>query len=339
MQTADSTRRVRERGTGTLIPPRPGITQFWYGQVNDRRLNKDVRRSLKVTGTCKLDESERTPQALRNPANWTNKMMAEAALTKLLAEVGSGAVTISASNGMRYADLRKLYLDDYRENKRKSLRFDANGDATTDGLSHLDAFFGFNDSNPGTKVSNIDTPMVKKLKADLQKEGLANGTINRVTAALSKMFELAKREGKLETVPYFGKLVEPKQPRAGFLDADAYDTLYAAFGAVVKNQATGRQSTPYAYIQPFLQIGYYTGMRLGEILKLQWFHIRTADKMIDVVDTKNSENREVPMIDGLPDLFDSLWDQNPDAKNNDLIFADVKSFIKGWRKTCIAAGI
>jgi hypothetical protein len=70
--------------------------------------------------------------------------------------------------------------------------------------------------------------------------------------------------GSLRYAPKIKMLPEGKA-RTGFLEIENYDKLYAALGVEVTNKAKGTVSRPYAYVQPFLQIGFYTGMRLGEI--------------------------------------------------------------------------
>jgi hypothetical protein len=167
----------RDRGTGCLRPPRDGITKYWYGQVWDDKRGKLVSHSLRITGEFKAGV-ERTPENLRNPKFWSNRTAANEALNRLKQEV-QGGTSATQDRSLRYADLRKIYLDYYQENKRKSLRKDPDGVAYTNVLPHLDEYFGFTEDEPGMRVSNIVAEEVKRLKKELLKQGYANATVNR----------------------------------------------------------------------------------------------------------------------------------------------------------------
>jgi integrase len=67
-------------------------------------------------------------------------------------------------------------------------------------------------------------------------------------------------------------------------------------------------TTPTAYIQPLLQVGFYTGMRREEIIGLRWINVDVAGKFIHLLagETKNDEPRDITMLDGLPALFEAI---------------------------------
>jgi integrase len=68
------------------------------------------------------------------------------------------------------------------------------------------------------------------------------------------MFTLAIEDGTLRTPSHFPMLKEVA-PRKGFLEYVDFQKL--------------RQELP-EYLRPVATMGYYTGMRLGEILKIRW---------------------------------------------------------------------
>jgi len=68
------------------------------------------------------------------------------------------------------------------------------------------------------------------------------------------MFNLAVEDGALRAVPHFPMLKEAP-PRKGFFEYPEFQTL--------------RQELP-EYLRPVATMGYYTGMRRGEILKIRW---------------------------------------------------------------------
>jgi len=317
-------RREGSYGQGGLIPPRPGITPFWYAIW--RQDGKQYRKSTGETG----------------------KMAAQKFLDKKREAAARGSLPEADPSNLHYADLRKLYLTDCEEQEKKSLMHNAETDeAYVCGLKWLDKFFGYEkEDDKGSKVSHITVRRIDEFKAERKAEGAASGTINRALSILGRMFTLAREKGKLQIAPPIKKLPEAKQPRQGFLEVEDYENLYSAFDVEVKNQATGRVTRPYAYVQPLLQTGFYTGMRLGEIMGLKWSNVDLADNVIRLSagTTKNDEARIIPLIDGLPEMFEKLKRANPDADENDPVFLSSKgekigSFIKAWRNACIKAAI
>ena len=336
--TATPKRKSRDRGTGSLQPPRPGTTSFWTMQCIDR-FGKTLRRSTKVRGVLKAGCDPKLPES------WSGITAAKAKLKDMVDEANAGNISVGGDpSQVRYSDLRKLYMDDYRRQENKSLMHNAEtGEDYVCGLSHLDTFFGFDpsqDAPSGMKAIHMDD-QIAKFEEARKAEGAANGTINRSLAALRRMSTLAVKAKKLQYPIRIEMLPEPKQPRAGFLSISDYQKLYDSFGMEVENLATGSVNRPFAYIQPVLQVGFYTGMRLSEILNLRWSNVDLAEELIHLNpgETKNDEGRDIPMIDGLPKMFEALKRANPNSSENDLVFLNngkpIASFIKAWRKFCI----
>jgi integrase len=173
-----------------------------------------------------------------------------------------------------------------------------------------------------------------------QKAGAANGTINRSLAALRRMFKLATEQSKVKYTPTIKMLFEPKSvsPRQGFLEIPDHQKLFDILPP---------------YIRPLLAMGFYTGMRLGEIIGLKWHQVKLSDAEgesrveLSAEDTKNSEPRIVPLIDGLPEMLENIRRNNPKASGTDFVFLtaaglpirSASSFIKPWRTACIKAAI
>jgi integrase len=339
-------RAKREKGSGCLIPPRPNVTSFWTVQVQDQN-GRAVRRSTKVRGELKPGCDPKVPES------WTNITAAKAFLKDLVKSTDAGVVKVGSDpSQLRYGALRQLYMNDYREQEHKSLM--KNSETAADyvcGLKWLDQFFGYvetaegNAEEKGDRVATISPERISQFKTERTEAGAANGTINRSLAALRRMFSLAQQDELLQTAPFIRMLPEPKQPRQGFLNEADYQRLYAALAVEVKNQATGEVSRPSAYLQPILQTGYYTGMRLSEILNLRWANVDLAGKFIHLFagETKNDEARDIPLIGGLTEILEGIRRANPAAGPNDLVFTNngqpIRSFIKAWRKACVKAAI
>ena len=56
---------------------------------------------------------------------------------------------------------------------------------------------------------------------------MSNGSINRSVSALRRMFNFARKEGKLRFMPYFPMLRE-NPPRKGFFEKADYEALFRA---------------------------------------------------------------------------------------------------------------
>ena len=344
--TSETNREKRDAGTGSLIPPRLGISKYWAVQVRDLN-GRQVRRSRFPHTGKKIIGALRNPDAdPKLPESWTNISAAKEMAKAWAREVGDGNVSVGNDpSQLHYGDLRAMYLTDYAEQEMSSLRTNSEGVVYVDSLTHLDKFFGYEKAgDKGIKVNHIES-RIDAFKAARKEAGAANGTINRALSALTRMFSLAQEKHKIQSVPFIKMLPEPTQPRQGFLTVTEYDRLYAALGKEVKNQATGKVSTPYAYIQPLLQTGFFTGMRLGEIMNLQWSNVDVAQEIITLRpdQTKTENGRIIPMIDGLPKLFEDLRRAHPKAGENDKVFtnngAPIRSFIKAWRNACVQAAI
>jgi integrase len=172
---------------------------------------------------------------------------------------------------------------DYVVNQRKSLRHDAAGNPHLDKVVRLDGFFS------GYRASEIDADRIRKFIREEQTKGLSNGSINRSISALRRMFNLAKEDGKVRDLPHF-PMVKEAPPRKGFLERDGYEKLLAALPT---------------YLRLHLAIGYFTGMREGEILGLNWDQVKFLTGTIELLagETKNDEAREIPIIPQLRALL------------------------------------
>jgi integrase len=187
-------------------------------------------------------------------------------------------------------------------------------------LVYLDAFFG------GYCVVEITTDLIREFSNKRQSDGSPNSTINRSLAALRRMFFLAKEDGKLRDVPHIPMLKEPP-PRKGFLEYQEFRSLRLALPE---------------HLRPLLALGFYTGMRLGEIKKLRWSNVSLIDNQIrlDPGTTKNDEPRVIPLMGELPEMLSILRRQAPRSEvefmRNE---KPIGSFRKAWSRACIDVGL
>lgn len=187
-------------------------------------------------------------------------------------------------------------------------------------LVHLDGFFH------DRRASGITTDEIRAYIEKRQKEGAANGTINRELAILRRMFRLAVEDGKLRDVPHFPILKEAP-PRKGFLEHTDYQRL--------------RQELP-EYLRPVLAMGYYTSVRLGEILNLRWSNVdlANAEVRLDPGSTKNDEARTVPLMG---ELLEMLCIERQVKSDGEFVLTHagqpIGSFYKAWKSATKRAGL
>lgn len=317
----------RDAGTGSLIPPRPGISKYWAVQVRDVN-GKQVRRTRFASGKKVIGKLKPGCDPSR-PESWSGLTEAKALAREWADRVSKGDVSVGHDpSQLRYSDLRAMYLRDYTEQGHKSLRKTETGEVYVDCLPHLDKFLGYEqEGDEGVKVSAITTTTRDEFVAERKEAGASNGTINRSLAALRRMGTLATEAGLLKFFPPI-KMLPEGSARKGFLNIEDYDKLYAALPE---------------YVRPFLQVGFYTGMRLGEIKNLKWINVDLASNVIRLEDedVKNSEGREIPLIDGLPEMLEKIKRANPTAE---YVFLgprgeQVVSFRKAWTKATAQAGL
>lgn len=182
------------------------------------------------------------------------------------------------------------------------------------------------------KAVDIDTDAVRKFTVREQKRDMSNGSINRSISALRRMFNLARQDGALRTVPYFPMLKEAP-PRQGFFERDQYGALFRALPD---------------YLRLPLALGYFTAMRLAEVLNLEWGQVNLFENTITLRDgeTKNGSGRVIPIVPQLRLLID---EQRARRKMGcDLVCFRVdqdgrtdriKGFRKAWYSACRKVGL
>jgi integrase len=238
-------------------------------------------------------------------------------LRQRLCEVAAGIAPPARAGRVTYEELRDALFADYAANSRKWLRKGKESNHYIGGVPELDKFFG------GYRVANITTDSIRSFIRKRQEEGAANGTINRSLALLRRMYRLAVQDRKIRYVPHFPMLREAL-PRKGFLE-------YADFQKL-------RMELP-EYLRPIATMGYYTGMRRGEILGLIWRNVRLLDGEIRL-DPGNDEPRTVPLVRELLEMLRIEQQKNPVGE---FVFMRdrerIGSFNKAWKSACKRSGL
>jgi integrase len=236
-------------------------------------------------------------------------------------EIGRGRLPALKAERTTFEELAGLFLQDYQINGRKTLQRAQELTAT------LRKTFG------QFRACRITSEHIRAYIVRRQSEGLANGTINRELAALKRMFRLASQQTPplVITTPHIPHLQE-NNVRQGFFTEDEFKVLRAVLPD---------------YVKVPLIIAYWTGMRAGEILKLQWDQLDLERGLLRLEPgtTKNNQGRLVPLV---KELTDALWQwkqrtlhRYPSCpwachyRGKQLLHIPTKS----WRKACQRVGL
>ncbi|NEL74389.1 MAG: site-specific integrase, partial [Xanthomonas perforans] len=89
-----------------------------------------------------------------------------------------------------------------------------------------------------------------------------------------------------------------------------------------------------AALAPLVRLALATGARRGELLGLQWEHVDLDRRTARFIDTKNGENRTVPLATGVTQMLQAM------ARTTGPIFPITGPMLdKPWRAACVSAGL
>ena len=211
----------------------------------------------------------RNGKAYAESSHSEKQEIAKRFLKKREGEISKGRLPGIYFDRVRFEELAKDLITDYKVNKRKSL------DRAELAVKHLTDVFD------GARVVDITTASVKEYIDRRMVEGLSNATINRELSALKRMFHLGYRctPSKVGQVPYIPMLRE-SNTRKGFFEHENFLTL--------------RDALP-DYLKPVVTFAYHTGWRRGEILNLTWdkVDLKAGIVRLDPGETKNDDGRTI----------------------------------------------
>jgi len=189
-------------------------------------------------------------------------------------------------------------------------------------VEHLRSFFG------GMAATAITAAVIARYQATRRQRGVTAATVNRETAALHRMFVIARRSGLLDSVPLFPPRLRENPPRQGFFE-------YAEYEAV-------RVHLPAPY-QDVLDFAYYSGWRRREITELTWAEVDERGGVIrlDPARSKTGTGRVLPITPALKTILDRRRAQR--HVGQPLVFhrdgMTVRAWKSCWSKACAAANL
>ncbi len=277
---------MRLRGTGSIFPKKG--TRFLQVSYYDPLTGRQVQESSKST----------------------KKSVAEAILRDRLSKADAG-LPVESAKRLKYEDMRKALLADMANKGNRGLKKYKHG--LPGGMQHVDEFF------KGKPARSINTDLINEFIGEMQDDGYENGTINRTTALLKRAMNIAKRDGKLATVPHFPHLDESHAVRQGFVEDPTFKVIRA---------------TLPENLHPLLLLLYSTGMRVTAARNIKWSQIEQRGEKLYVrlpgILTKNKEPLLLKLTKELAALL-------KDAKREGQVF-DGTNLRREWDKVRIAVG-
>jgi integrase len=194
----------------------------------------------------------------------------------------------------------------------------------------------FNKEFGGLIVSQIRPAELENYQAKRLKEGAKPATVDqeigKARAMVYKAFDNDLVGGDtIKTFKRIKKLLKPgSDVRDRVLSGDEFERLS-------KNTS--------GHIRGVIMMGYYTGMRKGEILNLTWDKVDLQNRMIrlEAEDTKDREKRNIPICDELYSLLASMPNRLHDSGQANHVFQfkgePVRDIRTGLRRACKKAKI
>jgi len=261
----------------------------------------------------------------RESTRTDNKPLASKRLKKRDGEIAEGKFPGLKAIQTKIDDLVELYIDDFESNNRKSIR---------EAYHFRDLIL---ENFGGKKASHITSKDIKDYRKKRREEGekgrgIQDSTVNRELGALRRMYNLGMRQDPplVSRVPNI-QFIKENNIRTGFFEHDEYLSL--------------RGASP-DHLKVIITIAYYTGMRAGEILNLQWDHMDWEQDMIclDPGSTKNNEGRMIPIPMELKEVLERWWKQTKDKYPSCNWICHYKGekytyYKRAWKTACKLVGL
>lgn len=208
---------------------------------------------------------------------------------------------------------RDEFIEIYSKVNKKSWSRDVSS------LKALEPYF------KGKMIHEITSKSIEKFKVQRLSGPIAPGTVNRELAFLNTMFKKAVEWNDLDSSPMQNVRnlrVPPHKDRI-----------------LTRTEIIRLLSVANSHLKPVLIVALNTGMRMGEILKLEWENVYLMKRRIHVEDSKSGRSRDIPMNDLVVEAL-SVRSQDtkyvfPSPKTNESLKSVKSSFKRACRKAKI----
>ena len=244
----------------------------------------------------------------------SKKKQADAALSKRKVEVIEGKYFDKRRlRRISFNELADMFIELHsRVNKKKMV---AKRDENL--IANLKTTFG------GKYLHEI-TPMVIERYKAMRRETVAPATVNRELACLKCMFNKAIQWEKFDDNPVRKvQLFKEDNQRLRYLGLDEMKNVIDACQVNLK---------------PIVIVALNTGMRKGEILSLTWDNVDLEHGIIYLLNTKNSEKREVFLNQVVRETLSTLTHHETSPyvfhKPDGVPYKDVRKYFETTMKKC-----
>lgn len=166
----------------------------------------------------------------------------------------------------------------------------------------------------GKLLNSIHSFMVERYKKARKEEGRAPATINRDVVTLKNMLNKAVEWGYLSMNPLRSvKQLKEDNERMWVLTPQEEAKLLEAC-------EKSPQRKKGKYLRDLVLFGLHSGMRLDEIFNLRKVNVSVGERILLVTDTKNNENRRVPINDTLKGILERRLED----ERSDYVFCNAK---------------
>jgi integrase len=217
-------------------------------------------------------------------------------------------------------ELADLHLQHYKKHKSDYMNERSR-------VRAVKAYFG------NVLAESVTAVMVEDFIRDKLDEGKAAGTVANYLYTLSSTYNYGIKAEKIQKNPALLVDVKLKPNRR---DATITHEQFLAIYEEMKRPRTGARNFEVA-LQTL--VGYYSGMRKGEIQGLTWDRLKlntsTPHAILREQDTKTRTARKVPLV---PEVVEALLDHKGEAGRIGAVFT-VKQNNGQFRRVCNAVGV
>lgn len=223
---------------------------------------------------------------VRRSAETTDRKLAEKIYAKVLTQVTEGKwFDKPLHEDKTLSDLFERYINEYTvmNKAERTIRQDRGF------AKNMLEFFG------DALLSEITPNRISSYKAHLRAKGLSAATINMQRGVLSHVFKKAVREWEWVKENPVEKVSRERirNARDRWLTIEEANKLLNA--CVIYATGRGNIKVPHYWLQEIVFFDLNTGMRMDEVLSLEWPHVDLFRKTVTVIRSKNGEKRTIPL--------------------------------------------
>jgi len=248
-----------------------------------------------------------------------SKRHAEEVLAKRLTEVAERKFLVRRESGrLKFKDFAEEYIAKVVPNLRWA-------DQAARIVRYWVAYFG------DKKLSEITPEQIEAYRAKRRlapripgsKKLIKPATINRETAVLKRMFNIARKWRLVENNPVtLVDMLAERNRRQRYLTTEEAERLV---------------DCAVPHLRPLLVVALNTGARRGELFGLKWRDVNLSAKVMSFTDTKNGKRRDIRINETVCETLRGM------KRSGDYVFTatggKLSSVVHGFKTACKKAGI